>query len=153
MGRQVLLDNFRWIQSTSAVSVDAGPDTILFADDTGPAALFRTAIIVGTATSYQWRLDGVVVATTPTVTTALSAGVHSLTFAASDGTRTVSDVFIATVIQPAAGAPGSPGPQGPQGPQGPAGEAIDGTAIRRALAGPNAVEAAVAETGWGPKAV
>ena len=91
----VLLDNFRWIQSTSALSVDAGPDTILFADDTGSAALSRTATIVGTATSSEWRLDGIVVATTPTVPTSLSVGVHSLTFAANDGTRTASDSFTA----------------------------------------------------------
>ena len=54
-------------------------------------------------------LDGIVVATTPTVTIPLSGGVHSLTFAASDGTQTASDSFTVTVIQPAVG------PAGPRG--------------------------------------
>ena len=154
----VLLDNFQWVYSTSSIAVDAGPDTVLLTDETGSAALSRTATIVGTATSHEWRLDGIVVGTTPTVTIPLSAGVHSLTFAASDGTQTASDSFTVTVIQPAVGPAGPPGPTGPQGPaglpgpagpqgpaglqgpagpRGPAGEVIDGTAILRALAGPN----------------
>jgi hypothetical protein len=142
----VLLDNFQWIDSSSSISVDAGPDTVLFTDATGFATLSRTATIVGTATSFEWRLDGIVVAATPTVTIPLSAGVHSLTFAASNATQTASDSFVVTVIEPIvgpAGPPGPPGPQGPPGPegppgaQGPAGDVIEGTAILRALAGPN----------------
>ena len=136
----VLLDNFQWIYSTSSISVDAGPDAVLLTDQTGSAALSRTATIVGTATSYEWRLDGTVVATTPTVAIRLSAGGHSLTFTASDGTQTASDSFTVTVIQPVVGPPGPPGPPGPQGlpgPRGPAGEVIEGTAILRSLAGPN----------------
>ena len=91
--------------------------------------------LVGTATSYEWRLDGIVVATTPTVTIPLSAGVHSLTFAASDGrkrllTHSLSRSFSrpwalrgprSSGPQGPAGPPGPAGPQGPAGPPGPAG--------------------------------
>jgi hypothetical protein len=136
----VLLDNFQWTYPTPSLSVDAGPDAILMTDQTGFAALSRTASIVGVATAYEWRLGAIVVATTPTVAIPLSAGVHSLTFAASDGSQTAADTLTVTVIQPVvgpAGPQGPRGPQGPPGPQGPAGEVLEGTAILRPLAGPN----------------
>ena len=143
----VLLDNFQWMSSTSSLSVDAGPDAVLVTDQTGSAALSRTATIVGAATSSEWRLDGIVVATTPTVAIPLGAGVHSLTFTASDGTQTASDSVTVTVIQPVVGPAGPPGPQGPPGPRGSAGEVVEGTAILRALAGPNSPPPA-APTGY-----
>ena len=121
----VLLDNFQWVISTAALGVDAGADVSLVADSSGFATFSRTAGVTGAATTYEWRLNGAVVSTTPSVSVALAPGTHTLMFSAGDGTNVASDSVTVTVtggtLVGPAGPPGPPGPEGPQGPAGPEG--------------------------------
>jgi hypothetical protein len=118
----VLLDNFSWVIS-STLSANAGADANLTADATGLATFSRTASVVGAATTYEWRLNAELISTSPTVSTALAVGVHTLSFSASDGVNVATDSVVVTVTAAAGGIPGPMGPEGPAGPQGPAGPA------------------------------
>jgi hypothetical protein len=151
----VLLDNFHWTaQQATPLSVDAGADITLTADASGLGTFTRTAIVNGTATTYEWQAEGTILSHALTVSAALAPGGHVLTFSASDGTQTVSDSVTVTVNAPIIivgpqgppGPPGPPGPQGPQGPQGPIGpqgpqgssaNLVAGSAVLLPLASPN----------------
>jgi hypothetical protein len=116
----VLLDNFNWVIS-STLSASAGADANLTADATGFATFSRTASVVGAATTYEWRLNGELISTSPTVSVALAVGVHTLSFSASDGVNVATDSVVVTVAAATGGIPGPMGPQGPAGPAGPQG--------------------------------
>jgi hypothetical protein len=154
----VLLDNFQWVISTT-LSVNAGADATLTADSTGFAAFARTATIVGAANLYEWRLNGGLISTSPSVSVSLAAGTHTLFFAASDGVNVATDSMSVTVAaasglvgpQGPAGPAGPQGPAGPEGPQGPAGAAGPAGAVGPAgpagPAGPQGPAGAVGPTG------
>jgi hypothetical protein len=131
----VLLDNFQWIISSTLVA-NAGADATLTADGSGFATFSRTATVVGAATVFEWRLNGTLLSTTPSVLVSLGVGTHTLTFAARDGVNVATDSVAVVVTAPGGiaqgpqgpsgpqgldGPPGPPGAAGPQGPQGPPG--------------------------------
>ncbi len=123
----VLLDNFQWIVSTT-LTVNAGADASLTADATGFAAFSRTATVIGAASVYEWRLNGTLLSTSPSVSTSLGVGSHTLFFSSSDGVNVATDSVAVTVAAAPSGGTvgpmgpqGPPGPAGPQGPEGPAG--------------------------------
>ena len=89
------------------------------------------SVLAGSATAFEWSEDGVRLGTGAALTTNLTVGIHTLTFAASNGDTSGSDTVTVGVQLPTAagpqgpagpqGLPGIQGPQGVAGPPGPAG--------------------------------
>jgi hypothetical protein len=121
-----IIDNFRWIlDSTAAITVDAGPDVTLVANAAGQTIFTATGTNSNQSTGY-WQKGSQLISASNSVTISLSIGVHTLTYFAGNGLHVSTDDVVVTVVLPTAGTgpqgpPGPAGPQGPEGPQGPAG--------------------------------
>jgi len=109
-----------------------GADATLTSDLFGVAQFTATGSATGGVApyTYSWSSDGLLVATTPTLSTALALGTYSFTFAVTDAVGNVAADTISVGVQlPVIAGPqgpkgdkGDPGPAGPQGPKGDKGD-------------------------------